>query len=135
MIKVVIDTNVLVSALWKPTGNPLKIVEMTLCDKIVPCYDYRIIHEYRAVLNRPKLAFSSIKVKSLLDEIKSRGLAVVVEGSRFPLPDESDRKFYDVAAACEACLVTGNIKHYPKEPFIFTPSEFLEKIQDEILYG
>jgi putative PIN family toxin of toxin-antitoxin system len=130
MIKVVIDTNVLVSALWKPIGNPFKIVELTLRDKIVPCYDHRIIHEYRAVLNRPKLAFSGIKVQCLLDEIKSRGFSVVVEKSLFPLPDESDRKFYDVATACEAYLVTGNVKHYPKEPFIFTPSEFLEKIQN-----
>ena len=37
---VVIDTNVLVSALWSKDGSPARVVSMMLSDIITPCYDY-----------------------------------------------------------------------------------------------
>jgi putative PIN family toxin of toxin-antitoxin system len=46
MRRVVLDTNVLVSALWTPLGNPSTIVSLALSDKITPCFDYRILAEY-----------------------------------------------------------------------------------------
>jgi predicted nucleic acid-binding protein len=42
------------------------------------------------------------------------------------MPDEDDRVFYDAAKTADAYLITGNSKHYPKESFILTPSEFLK---------
>jgi len=39
--------------------------------------------------------------------------------------DEDDRKFYDTAKSVGAWLISGNLKHYPKEDFIKTPTEFL----------
>ena len=44
---VVIDTNVLVSALWSRNGAPARVVSMVLTDRLIPCYDYRILAEYR----------------------------------------------------------------------------------------
>ena len=41
------------------------------------------------------------------------------------MPDESDRKFYDAAKFCNAYLLTGNKKHYPKDPLVLSPAEFL----------
>lgn len=41
--------------------------------------------------------------------------------------DESDKKFYEVAVFCEAELITGNIKHYPKDRLVMTANEFLDK--------
>jgi len=43
------------------------------------------------------------------------------------MTDETDRTFYDTAKASDSILITGNIKHYPTEPFIMTPTEFLTK--------
>jgi hypothetical protein len=43
------------------------------------------------------------------------------------MPDESDRKFYEIAKAAGAILITGNTKHYPDEPFIVTPTVFVQK--------
>ena len=125
MTKVVLDTNVLVSALWTPAGNASTIVGLILSDRIVPCFDYRIIDEYLAVLRRPRLAFSAGQVNQLLNEITGRGLSVTVSPSEIALSDESDRKFYDVAKFCEAYLVTGNIRHYPDDPDIISPASFL----------
>jgi hypothetical protein len=45
--------------------------------------------------------------------------------SQVNLPDEADRKLYDVAEAAGAILVTGNKKHYPDEPFTKDPAEFM----------
>jgi putative PIN family toxin of toxin-antitoxin system len=131
MINVVLDTNILVSSLWTLDGNPAKIIALMLENKLTPCYDYRIFNEYRNVLARPKLAFDSLQVAQLLEDICYRGLSVLVkssEPSEVPLIDESDRKFYDVALACQAYLVTGNTKHFPSQPFIFTPVEFCQRI-------
>jgi len=88
--------------------------------------------EYQEVLCRPHLAFrfAEAKVSEIIDKIKADGLCVVVKpGTIPPFADESDRSFYDVAKACEAALITGNIKHYPGEAFIMTPAEFLTLIE------
>jgi len=42
MIKIVLDTNVLVSALWTPAGNASTIISLIFTDKIIPYYDHRI---------------------------------------------------------------------------------------------
>ena len=47
------------------------------------------------------------------------------------LPDPKDIVFYEVALANEdSLLVTGNIKHFPKKPFVVTPAEMLQIIQE-----
>lgn len=125
MLKVVLDTNVLVSAIWTPAGNASNIINLILLDKITPCFDQNILNEYRTVLSRPRLAFPAGQVDELLGEITGRGITVSVTPSIFAMRDESDRKFYDVAQFCKALLITGNIKHYPREPHIISPAEFL----------
>jgi hypothetical protein len=40
-------------------------------------------------------------------------------------------KFYDIAKAADAILITGNIKHYPDEPFILTPAAFIQRYYSE----
>jgi len=126
MMRVVIDTNILVSALWTPDGNASTIINLVLTDKIVPCFDQHILNEYHIVLSRPRLAFPANQVNELLSEIANRGLSVIIMPSSIELPDESARKFFDTAKYCEAYLITGNIRHYPKDPLIVTPARFLD---------
>jgi len=126
MLKAVLDTNVLVSALWTPAGNASTIVNLILTDKVIPFFDQHILYEYRVVLSRPRLAFSEGQVDKLLAEITGKGLLVVVLPSTIIMPDEADRKFFDVAKYCEAYLVTGNGKHYPNDPLVISPARFLE---------
>ena len=125
MLKVVLDTNVLVSALWIPAGNASAIINLILSDKILPCFDQRILNEYRAVLSRKRLSFPAGEVDELLAEITCRGIPVTVLSSSVKMPDETDRKFYDTAKYCEAYLITGNSRHYPKDPLIINPARFL----------
>lgn len=128
MTKVVLDTNILVSALWTPIGNASTIVSLILLDRIIPCFDQFIINEYIDVLKRPRLAFPKGQVNELIKEITERGLIVSVLPSTVSMPDETDRKFYDVAKYCEAYLISGNTKHYPKDPKITNPANFLNMI-------
>jgi len=126
MIKIVLDTNILVSALWKKNSKPASIVQKVLEQVFTACYDYRILNEYINVLHRPKFSFASSDIKDLLEGIKNGGLSIIAPESNVVLPDEDDRMFYDVAEYCDATLITGNTQHFPKEPFIVTASDFLD---------
>jgi len=126
IIKVVLDTNILVSALWTPAGNASFIISLVLTDRIIPCIDHYIMNEYLSVLSRPKLSFPQDQTEELLTEIRDRGIFVTVPRSTDKMPDEMDRKFYDVAKFCKAFLVTGNLKHFPKDKMIMNPAKFID---------
>ena len=124
----VIDTNILVSALWKPVSNASLLISNVISGNIKPCYDYRIIEEYRDVLNRPKFHFSGIQVEYLLDVFIQDGISVIPK----PIPDariidEDDRAFYEVAKFCNAPLVTGNIRHFPEDACIMNLKTFCDR--------
>ena len=48
------------------------------------------------------------------------------------MPDEDDRVFYDTAVKAEAYLITGNKKHFPLEPFIVYPVNFLRIYREAV---
>jgi putative PIN family toxin of toxin-antitoxin system len=127
MQKVVLDTNVLVSALWSINSNPYKIVEKIFLKEILPCFTVDIVEEYSEVLFRKRLNFQKEKVIGLLHEITKNGILTESITSDAPFTDESDRKFYDTAKAYNAFLITGNLRHYPKESFILSPLEYLQR--------
>lgn len=128
MHKAVIDTNILVSALLSPEGLPARVLDLVLTQQLTLCYDSRIIAEYENVLNRPKFGFDGAGVKELVDILIELGLSIVPVPSTIPMPDEDDRKFYDVAKTCGALLVTGNRKHFPDEEFVVSASELFTRL-------
>jgi putative PIN family toxin of toxin-antitoxin system len=125
MLKVVIDTNVIVSAALSPVGNPAKILNM-IYDEVIQAYcSQEILAEYREVLSRKRLNIPIEIQNGIIDAIEEASVIIHPTASSMPLPDESDRVFYDVAKASGALLITGNIKHYPQEPLVVTPAEFV----------
>ena len=137
MLKVVLDTNVLISAALSQQGNPAKIVNLAFDGAFSLYCDDWILLEYITVFSRPKFNFSSDKQEMFIRGIKRARVNAldlpVIKVSEIFLPDESDRKFYDIAKSCDAFLITGNIKHYPNEPMIVTPSFFLTLLQPSLL--
>lgn len=123
---VVMDINVLVSALWSRNGSPAKVMAMVLNGTIVPCYDYRILDEYRTVLRRPKFRFNEGEVKELIGFIETEGISVVAEPLDISFTDKADKKFYEVAKHCNAKLITGNPKHFPEDSLVITVADFLD---------
>ena len=126
---VVLDTNILVSSLWSKNGAPARVVSMILTGQLIPCYDYRILTEYRQVLSRPRFNFSDGEIDSLLEWIETSGRYIVADPINDPFIDESDKKFYEVAKFCGAILITGNLKHFPNDPQVMNVSSFLERIK------
>jgi putative PIN family toxin of toxin-antitoxin system len=130
-MKVVLDTNVLVSGLLSPSRPPADIVRMTSAGTLQLCYDARILTEYKNILSRPKFGLELAHIEALLDQIKACGYSVAAKPLPKSLPDKEDEPFLEVAIAGQAqCLITGNLKHYPaacrQGIEIFSPADFLE---------
>ena len=125
---VVLDTNILVSSLWSRNGAPARVVSMILTGQLIPCYDYRILTEYRQVLSRPRFNFSDGEIDSLLEWIETSGRSIVADPINDPFIDESDKKFYEVAKFCGAILITGNLKHFPNDPQVMYVSSLVDRI-------
>ena len=126
-MKIVLDTNIIVSAFLNPRGLPAEIIALVVTKKVVVCYDNKILSEYTEVLTRAKFGFNAELVHDFLEFIKNNGEYIVAEVQKIQFNDEDDKKFYDVYKSSEAeYIVTGNIKHYPQEKNILTPKEFIE---------
>lgn len=134
-IYAIIDTNVIISALlskYKDSAT-VKILDYLFDRIIVPVYNDEILEEYAAVLRRPKFGFSETIINHTLDAIKQAGVISDRLSSCEELPDSKDLVFYEVTLSMdESYLVTGNIKHFPKKPFIVTPAEMLQIVTEII---
>ena len=126
----VIDTNVIVSALLGKNNksNPSLVYEAVLDGTIIPVYNDEILNEYRDVLSRRnKFPFREEDADNVANLIIRTGLELerttTFEGV---FPDPKDVVFYEVTLSKDdAYLVTGNIKHFPKKPFVVTPAEMV----------
>ena len=131
----VIDTNVLVSAMLKWNSVPGNIMELVFSGTIVPLLNEQIVKEYRDVLSRPKFHFTDTIIGNVINEIDRLGLYLDAEITNVILPDPKDTVFYEIVMEKrkteDAYLVTGNIKHFPSEPFIVTPREMMTMIVND----
>ena len=131
MKNVVIDTNIIVSALL--TKNPLaptaQIIDAVMDGKLRPFHSPEIIDEYRKVLSRSHFHFNSDTVESVIAQFVGIGCSVSPAESKDEVfPDPDDKIFYCCALAAQgdgAVLVTGNKRHFPDADFVLTPSEFV----------
>jgi putative PIN family toxin of toxin-antitoxin system len=128
MIYVVIDTNVLVSALISknPESATIKVMRHLFACDFIPLINDDIISEYEDVLSRAKFNLSSDVVSDLLSIFRLFGEEVERTRYNEKMPDEDDRAFYEVSLSVDGSfLVTGNLKHFPITPRVVTPAEFL----------
>jgi putative PIN family toxin of toxin-antitoxin system len=126
-MKIVLDTNVIVSALLCPQSLPAKILGLVLNGTIEIVYDNNILVEYIDVLNRERFKINKDLIKIVLDYITNNGEYIIAEPQNIQFDDEDDKAFYDVYKSSDAnYIVTGNKKHFPKEDAIITPREFIE---------
>lgn len=114
-MRVVVDTNVIVSALLKPGSIPAQALDALLA-RATLLVDERILLEYRTVTGRPKFRKVDPDARAaLLARIDER--AVVLDRvARYDgaLADDDDRRFVEVAlAGAASAIVTGNLADYP----------------------
>ena len=116
-MQVVIDTNIIVSALLSPNGNAYVFMNSVfggLYDVIVT---HEILCEYEEVLKRKKFCFSDDEISYILNWFKENALLIEVDEEFYAsiIADKTDVPFYAAAKCTNSKLVTGNIKHYPVE--------------------
>jgi putative PIN family toxin of toxin-antitoxin system len=125
-MKIVLDTNVIVSGLINVEGAPAQIVNLLLNGRITLLYDSRILREYIEVLNRKRFGLNRSSLDPILDYIKNEGEYVTAEPTSRRFADKDDEMFYEVAKTAGArCLVTGNKSHFPNEKMVMSPKEFI----------
>jgi putative PIN family toxin of toxin-antitoxin system len=132
-LRVVIDTNVVISALLKPASNPSRILRLILQGNLEIAVNEQILAEYTEVASRPIFRLDREKVQIVLDYLRS----VAIHAPSLPLlpslPDPGDEPFLEAALSTKSdFLITGNKKHYParlcKDITVMTPAEFLHKL-------
>jgi putative PIN family toxin of toxin-antitoxin system len=138
VIRVVVDTNVLVSALISPAGNEALILLAVRQGLLKFSFSEEILQEYAELLVRPKFGFLPHEIDALIAMLRSQGEAV-----RHPqplassLPDPGDDKFLACAKAARVdFIVTGNKRHFPQRACgairVVNGAELLDRITLEI---
>jgi putative PIN family toxin of toxin-antitoxin system len=115
-VRVVLDTNILISACWTPDGLEAQTVQMVLGGSITACVSPAVWAEYRDVLFRDKFVSLRDRAERLLLNLETLVIRVDPTELVSAASDEDDNRFLECAAAAEATyLITGNLKHYPQE--------------------
>ena len=125
---IVLDTNIIVSAIKTPNGKAYSLLERVLLGKYKICISSDVMSEYKDVLYREKLNLDKYLVDYLLSWIVVYGIWIEplpTKQEKVVMHDESDRKFFDLAKCLHAKLVTGNLKHYPVHELITSLDEFI----------
>jgi putative PIN family toxin of toxin-antitoxin system len=136
-LRLVVDTNVVVSAALKPEALQPTVVLLAMAKPARWYVSAAILAEYGMVLARPELKIRRSLRQQLLQLIKNR--ARVIVPSRLPqiTPDPADNIFVECADAARAdYLVTGNQRHFPdfwKNTKIITSNEFLSVIAPHLI--
>lgn len=133
IIYAVIDTNVIVSALFIKNRDAatFKVLEALQKRNIKLLYNEDILKEYKDVLSRPKFHLPISDITNIIDFIVEEGVVSLRKQSREYFPDPKDVVFYEVAMSKEdAYLVTGNKKHFPNKPIVVTPAEMVEILKE-----
>lgn len=135
MIRVVLDTNIVVSALLQPLGPPAQVFVLAIGGAIQLCISGEIYAEYEEVLSRPRFQRPEEVVAGTLQAIRDKSLWVRPTEAIRICSDPDDDIFLECAQAARAdYLVTGNLKHFPASwggTRIVSPRDLLDLILSE----
>jgi uncharacterized protein len=133
MIRVVLDTNILISALLTPQGLPAQVFLLAILEPDTQlCVSGDIYAEYEEVIRRPQFKRSAGEIEATLRVIREKGLWVKPTGKVHACSDADDNIFLECAQSAAAhYLVTGNLKHFPlawASTQIVTARQFLDEV-------
>lgn len=136
-MRVIFDTNVLVSGLISEIGPPARIVDAVLRGEIIPVMSQATFAELEDVLHRSELQRyfrrAGVTVFQFLTVLRQVAQLVRPRASIAPIRDQKDRPFLELAASRPAAdfLVTGD-KDFENQRYegipVITASLFVEKI-------
>lgn len=129
-LRLVLDTNIIVSAALKPGGLQRTVLLLATTKPATLYATQAILDEYREVLTRPEVKIRKGLRSQFLQLIRSRAHLVAPSRRRQVNSDPDDNKFLECADAARAdYLVTGNQKHFPrfwKKTKVINSREFID---------
>jgi uncharacterized protein len=136
MQKLILDTNVIVSALISNSIPTMILFHLVLPKKVETCLSNEIFSEYVEVMNREKfLRFPNFKTNAdvVLNKLSEISKFYQTNRKVDVLADTSDNKFLELAAISSAdYLITGNTVDFRLTEFeytkILTPREYWDTI-------
>ncbi|MGO9208634.1 MAG: putative toxin-antitoxin system toxin component, PIN family [Terriglobales bacterium] len=136
-LRLVLDTNVVVSAALKPVGLQRTVLLLAISKPARWYVSDAILEEYAAVLARPELKIRRGLRQQLLQLIKDHSRVVVPSHLPQITTDPADNIFIECSDAARAdYLVTGNERHFPgfwKSTKIISSREFLNIIAPHLV--
>jgi len=128
-LRLVIDTNIIVSAALKPEGLQRTTFLLAITKPARLYVSPPILEEYAHVLSRPELKIRKGLRLQLLQLIRNRSSLVIPSWRLEAAGDPDDNRFLECADGARAdYLVTGNLRHFPrfwKKTKVITPREFI----------
>jgi putative PIN family toxin of toxin-antitoxin system len=136
-LRLVIDTNVVISAALKPEGLQRTTFLLAITKPARLYVSQPILEEYADVLSRPVLRIRKGLRRQLLQLIRNRSNLIVPSRRLEVSSDPDDNRFLECADAARAdYLVTGNLRHFPrfwKKTKIITPREFIGLVAPHLI--
>ena len=130
MLKVVYDTNVVVSGLLSSRGIPALLLDLVFNKRVSLILSEEIFDEYVEVLGRPKFNLPKRQRDSVLRQLRNLANWVKPDQRISVAQDPDDNIILECAVAGRAnYLVTGNLHHFPKsirQISIVNPRQFLD---------
>jgi putative PIN family toxin of toxin-antitoxin system len=128
-LRLVIDTNMVVSAALKPDGLQRTVLLLAITKPARLYVSDAIMDEYREVLARRRMGINKGRRRQLLQLIRNRSQTLTPARQLQVTPDPEDNKFLECADAARGdYLVTGNQRHFPKywkKTKVITSREFI----------
>jgi len=114
-LRLLIDTNILVSAALKPNGLQRTVLLLAITKPATLYVTAAVLAEYSDVLARPEFKIRRGLRQQLLQLIKNHAQLVIPARALQVAKDPDDNKFLECADAARAdYLITGNQRHFPK---------------------
>jgi uncharacterized protein len=136
MLKVVFDTNVIVSAALYEESLPALLLSLGLEDKVRFFVSPALFNEYERVLKRPRFKLGHKGIAALLEKILKKTMMVTpARELKILTIDKTDNRILECATKAKVdFVITGNKRHFPFEEFkgvkIVTPREFIDRISE-----
>jgi len=141
LIKIVLDTNVLISGFLNPHNPPGQIfLHLTEPGFLKLVISDEIFEEYINVLRRKKFSLDKGKIDYALKLIQETAITVTTQQKLNITQDEADNKFFECALEGRAkYIITGDVKHIQKVKVykgikIVSPAEFLKHLLRQITF-
>lgn len=140
-MRVVLDTNVLISAVLSPQNIPARIIELLWQQIFVVVVTEEILSEYATALRYEKVMkrhkLSDEGLLQYLQDLRSATIMVMPTKELKVAPDPKDDKFFECALAGSAHFIISGDRHLHAVKqyqyiVVLSPAQFLAMLDDHV---